>query len=299
MARNLLSGCREAVNARRMGVATRYRPCPDTASVVGFPELPFYPPMTQALSETDKPTGTLLTEILDFGRTIGIGLVAATTLHAVLFQPFTIPSSSMEPGLVTGDYIVVSKFAYGWSRASLPFNPRVGSGRLFGRDPAHGDVVVFRLPRDPDQTWIKRVIGLPGDWVQVSEGVVFVNGVALEQTPLRMARDIDDPERVVMEVRERQAGGRERLLYDTGARTPGDDIDAVVVPKGAYFVMGDHRDNSLDSRWPAETGVGLLPAENVMGRAEVVVASWKPGASLFKPWTWLNLRTGRLAVQIR
>ena len=243
--------------------------------------------MTQAPS----PTGPLH-EVLDLTRTVAVALVAATAFQTVLFQPFTIPSSSMEPGLVTGDYIVVSKFAYGWSRASLPFNPPLPDGRLFGREPNRGDVIVFRRPSAPDQIWIKRLIGLPGDTVQVTGGTVLVNGQAMRQAPLGLTQDHDAPERTVELVRE-TTGTRKHLTYDGGPGQPGDDTGPYVIPAGQYFMMGDNRDNSLDSRWPADVGVGLLPEENILGRAEIVAASWEPGASLFRPWTWAQLQTDR------
>jgi len=238
-------------------------------------------------------------ESLELGRTLVLALLLATALQTVLFQPFTIPSSSMEPGLVTGDYIVVRKFAYGWSRASLPFHPPVGAGRLFGRDPARGDVVVFRLPRDPQQTWVKRVIGLPGDRIQVLGGLVFINGRPLPQRAEGLARDHDAPLREVLQIREAQPDGRTWVTYDGGSGQAGDDTGTYVVPAGHYFMMGDNRDNSLDSRWPRELGVGLLPAENIVGKAEMVVASWKPGAALWKPWTWLALQPGRFLRSVR
>jgi len=233
-------------------------------------------------------------EAVDIARTVMIGLLTAMTLHALLFQPFTIPSSSMEPGLVTGDYIVVSKFAYGWSLASPSIRLPLASGRLFGRDPARGDIVVFRLPRDPAQVWIKRVIGLPGDRVQVLDGRIWLNGRLFPQTPLPLAHDHDQPDRIVVPTLERQPEGRSYLTYDGGPGSPADDTSVIVVPDGAYLVMGDNRDNSLDGRFPPEIGVGLLPAANLMGRAEVIVVSWEAGASLFKPWTWLNQRPGRV-----
>jgi signal peptidase I len=238
-------------------------------------------------------------EILEIVRTTLFGLAIALVLRIVLFQPFTIPSSSMEPGLVVGDYIIVSKFAYGWSRASLPFNPPLPAGRLLGGAPKRGDVVVFRLPRDPSQTWIKRVIGLPGDRIQVRGGQVFVNDRALPQAPMTVVQDHDDPYRQVLEVRERQPDGRAYVTYDGGAGQPGDDTDVYMVPEGRYFMMGDNRDNSLDSRWPRELGVGLLPADNIVGKAELVLASWKPGAAVYKPWTWLNLQWDRFVQPIR
>lgn len=256
--------------------------------------------MTQAPSPAPpSPAAGARREMLDIVRTTGVGLAVALALRVIVFQPFTIPSSSMEPGLVTGDYIVVSKLAYGWSRASLPLNPPLFKGRLLDRTAQRGDVVVFRLPRDPDQTWIKRVIGLPGDRVQVRGGQVFVNGRVLLQTPIGMTHDHDAPDRKVLAVGERVPDGRAYVTYDGGPDQAGDDTEVYVVPVGQYFVMGDNRDNSLDSRWPRELGVGLLPAENLVGRAKFVLVSWRQGASLFKPWTWPDLQWDRLFKPIR
>ena len=159
------------------------------------------PPTTVA-----APSG--MAEIVDTVRTVAVALTAAVLIQTVALQPFTIPSASMEPGLVVGDYLVVSKFAYGWSRASLPFNPPLPSGRLFERLPKRGDVVVFRRPSNPQETWIKRVIGLPGDTVSVSGGVVTVNGQALPQRALGPGLDLDQPGRPVEQIEERQADGR-------------------------------------------------------------------------------------------
>jgi signal peptidase I len=253
---------------------------------------------TSVAAEEAAPAPPLWREALETARALGLGLLTAVALHTVLFQPFTIPSSSMEPGLVTGDYIVVAKYAYGWSRASLPLNLPLLRGRVFGGKPQRGDVVVFRLPRDPQQTWVKRVIGLPGDRVQVKGGTVFVNGRALAQVPLGAGQDHDDPLRPVMQVRESLGDGRGYVTYD-GGPGPGDDTQVFLVPEGSYFMMGDNRDNSLDSRWPREVGVGLLPAENIVGKAEFVLASWKPGAALYKPWTWLDLQGGRFFRPVR
>lgn len=238
-------------------------------------------------------------ETLDTVRTVAVGLLIAMAIQSAAFQPYTIPSSSMEPGLVTGDYVVSSKYAYGWSRASLPFDPPLFSGRLFGRDPARGDVVLFRLPRDRQQVWVKRLIGLPGDTVQVRNGAVFVNDRAIPQAATGTVPDHDDPARQVQLVRETLPEGRSWLTYDGGPGSPADDTEAFIVPAGQYLMMGDNRDNSLDGRFPADIGVGLLPAENIVGRAELVVAAWKPGASLFKPWTWLNLQPGRFFKRVR
>ena len=251
------------------------------------------------MTENTKPAPSAVRELIETAKVVGMGLLAATAIQTSLYQPFTIPSSSMEPGLVTGDYVVVSKFAYGWSRASLPFNPPLPDGRLFGRQAERGDVVVFRRPSAPQQTWVKRVIGLPGDRVQVMGGTVFVNGKAIPRTPLNLVQDHDAPERQVLQVREPKPDGGSYLTYDGGSGQPGDDTGVYIVPQGQYFMMGDNRDNSLDSRWPGDVGVGLLPAENIVGKAKIVVASWKPGASLFKPWTWFNLQAGRFFKPVR
>ena len=240
------------------------------------------------------PVPSIRAEVLDMARTIGAALAAALLIQTVAFQPFTIPSASMEPGLVVGDYLVVSKFAYGWSRASVPFDPPLPSGRLFERLPERGDVVVFRRPSDPQETWIKRVIGLPGDRIEVVDGTVIVNGAALPQRALGLGLDLDQPARPVERIEERQANGRAYVTFDGGRGLGGDDRPAQVVPEGQLFVMGDNRDNSLDSRWSPDVGVGLLPVTNLVGRAEIVVASWRPGAALWKPGTWFSLRPGRL-----
>lgn len=149
--------------------------------------------MTQIADASPSPeyanaAPTWRREAVDIERTLAVAMVLALIVRIVLFQPFTIPSS-LEPGLETGDYVVVSMFAYGWSTASLPFSPPIASGRLLGRSPARGDVVVFRLPRNPKEAWIKRVIGLPGDRVQVRGVQVFVNGKAVRRQPLGTMQD--------------------------------------------------------------------------------------------------------------
>ncbi|RYF95231.1 MAG: signal peptidase I [Caulobacteraceae bacterium] len=252
--------------------------------------------MTDA-AETPKPT--LLAEALDILRTVVIALAIALLFRIVAWQPYTIPSSSMEPGLVTGDYILVSKFAYGWSRASLPFAPPLFEGRVLGTGPGRGEVVVFRDSADPGKTLIKRVVGLPGDRVQVIGGRVLVNGAATARQNLGPAIDRDDPHVHPVLFDERLADGRTYATFDRG-EAPGDDTGVYLVPAGRYFMMGDNRDNSLDSRWPTQAGgVGFVAAQDIVGRADLVLASWHPGAGLLKPWTWLDLQWDRFVKPIR
>jgi signal peptidase I len=233
-------------------------------------------------------------EFLDTARTVGWGLFIALVLRIFVFQPYTIPSSSMEPGLRTGDYVIVSKFSYGWSRASVPFDPPfLPAGRLLERSPQRGDVIMFRLPRDPQEVYVKRLIGLPGDRVQVRAGQVFVNGKAIPQQPSSFTEDPEAAGRRVLQVAEPRADGRTYVTYEGPPGGEGDNTGVYVVPAGHYFFMGDNRDNSLDSRWPRDYGVGFVPAENLIGKAQVVLLSWRPGASVLKPWTWLNLRPSR------
>ena len=249
--------------------------------------------MTQTSSTPPPPTA--VREALGFILTVVAGLLVALAVRILLFQPFTIPSSSMEPGLLVGDYIVVSKSAYGWSGASLPLGRADGPGRLGERAPRRGDVVVFRLPRDQSEVLIKRVVGLPGDEVRLRDGVVYLNGRSLEQRPAAAPSGREDGARQFTEVLPE---GRAYPTLDRGPGRPGDDTPVFRVPAGRYLVLGDNRDNSLDGRWPSDIGVGLLPSETLIGRAEFVLASWRPGAGLFTPWTWLDLRWGRFLTPV-
>jgi signal peptidase I len=237
---------------------------------------------------------SLRRELIDIARTIGAALAIAFVLRVIVFQPYTIPSSSMEPGLRTGDYVVVTKYSYGWSRASIPFDPPLPGGRLFGSAPQRGQVIVFRLPRDPKEVYVKRLIGLPGDRIQVRGGQVFVNRAPIPQQAAGFTEDPEAPGRRVLQLLEPRPDGRRYVTYDAGPDHEGDDTGVYVVPAGHYFFMGDNRDNSLDSRWSrAQGGVDMVPAENLIGPARIVMLSWKEGASILKPWTWLSLRPSR------
>ncbi|RFB96880.1 signal peptidase I [Rhizobium leguminosarum bv. trifolii] len=220
-------------------------------------------------------------------------LILAMVIRTVLFQPFTIPSGSMMPTLLVGDYIFVNKFAYGYSKYSLPFSPDIFSGRLFGADPKRGDIVVFRFPPNPDIDYIKRCIGLPGDHIQVTDGVLYVNGKPVPKVADgTFTSDYKlDPGADVPVFRETLDTGK---TYDTLDQSPvsrGDNTREFIVPEGHYFMMGDNRDNSLDSRFD----VGFVPAENLVGRASVIFFSLGNDTSFREIWKWpTNMRWDRL-----
>jgi len=231
-----------------------------------------------------RPSG----EFAEIVKTVVYALLIAFVIRVLLLQPFTIPSASMEPTLFQGDYIIVSKFAYGYSRHSLPFSPPLFSGRLLARQPQRGDVVVFKLPRDTHVDYIKRLIGLPGDRIQVKGGVVYLNGKALPREELAPATELTPfgfP-RQVERYKETLPGGKSYVTYSYGSDADVDNTGVYVVPAGHYFMMGDNRDNSQDSRFPEAVGVGYVPFENLVGKADIILLSWNDKATLLKPWTW-------------
>ena len=234
-------------------------------------------------------------ETLEIIKTIVFALLIALVLRVLLFQPFTIPSASMEPNLYEGDYIVVSKWSYGYSKHSIPFSPPLFEGRIMGKAPARGDIVVFKLPRDNKTDYIKRVIGLPGDRVQMIANQLYINGDPVKDVVVGQA-EVNDVfgARAVTRLTETLPGGKTFTIQDFGPNFDLDNTPVYEVPEGFYFMMGDNRDNSIDSRVEAGAGVGLVPAENLVGKAQIIMFSWEPGASLFNPVSWFrNLRTDR------
>mgnify|MGYP002343979842 CR=1 FL=1 len=228
-------------------------------------------------------------ELVEIVKTVAYALMIALVLRVIFFQPFTIPSASMEPTLLEGDYIIVSKFSYGYSRNSIPFSPPLFKGRVLEKAPERGDIIVFKLPRDGHTDYIKRLIGLPGDRIQVTGGVLSINGQQVPRKPLAPVL-VDSGygfTRNVERYQETFPNGKTFITYDFGPDGDVDNTGVYVVPEGCYFFMGDNRDNSLDSRVPSEIGVGYVPAENLVGKAQVILLSWNKGASLFKPWTWI------------
>ena len=252
-------------------------------------------------SEKPGKTGAA-NEFVEIVKTILWALGIALVLRVLLFQPFTIPSASMEPALFEGDYIIVSKFTYGYSRHSIPFSPPVFNGRVLERSPRRGDVVVFKLPRDDRTDYIKRLVGLPGDRIQVKGGALSINGQQLDREQLTPDTETSPygPSLEVPRVRETFPDGKTVTTYDRYENGEVDNTDVYVVPAGHYLMMGDNRDNSVDSRYPEAIGVGMVPAENLVGKAELILLSWTPEASLFKPWTWVTeLRPSRFFTRLR
>ena len=240
------------------------------------------------VSEKAKPENS-------FWETVKVviqALILAGIIRTVLVQPFTIPSGSMMPTLLFGDYIFVNKFSYGYSKYSLPFSPDLFEGRIFGSDPKRGDIVVFRFPPNPSIDYIKRCIGLPGDRVQMKNGVLYVNGVAVPKAADGAFNSdyVNDPGHAIPVYRETLPNG---VTYDTLDEVPdslGDNTREFIVPPGHYFMMGDNRDNSADSRFD----VGFVPAENLVGKAEMVFFSLGNDTAFSEIWKWpTNMRWSR------
>lgn len=256
-----------------------------------------------------------------WGETIRViveALLIAVVIRTLLFQPFSIPSGSLIPTLLIGDYLFVSKYSYGYSRHSFPFSAAPFSGRVWAGEPQRGDIAVFKLPKDNETDYIKRVIGLPGDLLEVRGGVVYLNGVAVKRGPMHdQVLPIDanspctdgtskigasgKPECHLPIVTETLPNGRTYDTVELGS-SPGDFYPATRIPKGHVFLMGDNRDRSADSRFPAgEPDKGLggpVPWENLGGRAEFITFS-VDGSSGWNPISWFTaFRSGRAGTSL-
>ncbi|MDB5670206.1 MAG: lepB [Alphaproteobacteria bacterium] len=248
--------------------------------------------------------------VADTTRFLLLIFLVAVIFRTFVFAPFMIPSGSMLPRMMIGDYLFVAKWPYGISRYSLPFGLGHFHGRWFARPPERGDVVVFRYPGS-DQDYVKRLIGLPGDRIQVQGGRLILNGRPVPKLRIAdylMPRSANSPCRYVhpegelplvidrgraycryARYREILPGGRSYEVLDQIPNGEGDDTSIYVVPAGHYFMMGDNRDDSEDSRFPLSVGgVGFLPDDNLIGRAEVTFFSTDGNSAWTKPWTWAS-----------
>ncbi len=240
--------------------------------------------------QADVPAGGM------WGETIKIivqALILAVFIRIFFFQPFNIPSGSMKGTLLIGDYLFVSKLSYGYSRYSFPWGMIPFSGRVFAGEPKRGDVVVFKLPQDKTTDFIKRVVGMPGDKIQVQNGVLYINDKPVPKKRIADFHTTSDtglPRRIA-QFEETLPNGVKYNVLDEVQDGDYDNTPVFKVPAGHYFMMGDNRDNSQDSRAPYG-GVGFVPFENLIGRADVLFfsADTKPGGkfSALRPWTWPN-----------
>ncbi|MDK2768213.1 MAG: signal peptidase I [Sphingomonas sp.] len=261
-----------------------------------------------APAETLKPRSELRDTISFLVKLV----ILVFIVRSFVFAPFSIPSGSMLPRLLVGDYLFITKWNYGYSKHSLPWSLPLIPGRIFAKDPARGDVVVFKAPPDAKTDWIKRVIGVPGDTVQMRGGQLILNGQAipkqrvadfvLPMTP-NAECDADTLETAadgtavcrIPRYRETLPGGKSYDVLDSGPTT-GDDTQVFTVPAGHVFLMGDNRDNSADSRFEPvmdstgtnRGGIRFVPMENIQGKAVVNFWSTDGSAQWVLPWTWFS-----------
>ncbi len=235
--------------------------------------------------------------LLENVKTIVYAGLIAVSIRTIAFEPFNIPSGSMIPTLLVGDYLFVSKYSYGYSRFSMPFSPNLFEGRLFGRVPDRGDVAVFRWPKDDQTDYIKRIVGLPGDRVQMRAGQLYINGVLVPQVP---AGDFLADDRGLRTMTRRYIetlpGDEPHSILKMTDEGSANNTIEYLVPANHLFAMGDNRDNSSDSRFPLQAGgVGFVPLENLIGRAEFIFFSVDSRSPWWQVWQWpFEIRWSRL-----
>ena len=221
------------------------------------------------MSDKESTSSWIKTNLI----TILYAIIIALLIRTFLFQPFFIPSSSMEPGLIVGDRIFASKYDYGYSRHSFPFSLPLINGRVFESSPKRGDVVIFKPPHTRND-YIKRLIGLPGDKIKLINGTIYINSIPVEREFVRN----DDKDIAIY--KETMASGINYETRDLGNK-PQDNIEEFIVPENHYFFMGDNRDNSNDSRfW------GPVPTERIVAKAQIIFFSTKDGSWFIEFWRW-------------
>lgn len=236
----------------------------------------------------------------DTRNTLILVVLLALAVRSFAFEPFGIPSKSMLPTLLVGDYIVVAKFSYGYSRHSLPFSLPLFPGRIFNHAPTRGDVVVFKTPVDNRTDLIKRLVGLPGDHVRIQHRVLYINGEPVKRQAVEdyIDRDPRTGSQRYRQYIETLPNGRAHLIIEeAGPELAVDNTDEYIVPPHHFFMMGDSRDNSEDSRFL--NSVGYVPEENLVGRAEFIFLSTEQSTAPWKFWLWpSNLRWSRFFAKI-
>jgi signal peptidase I len=232
-------------------------------------------------------------------KTFFIAILIALTLRTFAFEPFSIPSGSMKPTLLEGDYLFVSKYSFGFSKHSFPMSFPNYSGRIFGKYPERGDVAVFKFTKNTKIDYIKRIIGLPGDKIQVREGVLYINGNKIKKQSKGSWSAIDRNK--IMHTYERyQEKLSDKIFYEVLDYSPNgmlDNTDVYLVPDGHVFAMGDNRDQSSDSRILSQ--LGFIPFENLVGKAQIIFYSRDRAEPLWKLWLWpSSIRVERLLKRI-
>ncbi len=227
-------------------------------------------------------------------RTVFYAIVIALVVRTFAFEPFNIPSGSMKPTLLVGDYLFVSKYSYGYSRYSFPWSLPLFDGRILGDAPERGDVIVFKKPSDNETDYIKRLVGLPGDRIQVLGGILHINGEPVRREKIGESTDSDSfSTRSFDGYRETLPNGRQHLIWEASDSDHLDNTNEYLVPEGHFFFMGDNRDNSRDSRVLYD--VGYVPMDNLVGRAEFLFFSHDDSAQWWEIWRWpWVIRFGRI-----
>jgi len=251
--------------------------------------------MTQVPTPNDNPPDSSFGETV---RTIVVAMIIALTIRTLAFEPFNIPSSSMVPTLLIGDFLFVSKYSYGYGSTGTFWGMPTFKGRIGGHEPQRGDIIVFKTPRDNSTDYIKRLIGLPGDTIQMRHGLLLVNGVPVDrdrlEAPINDGNVLPAPE--ATDFLEHLPGGVTHVIRKLGDDMPLDNTDVFAVPPHHYFFMGDNRDNSQDSRTHT---VGFVPEENLVGKAQFLFFSLDDGTRFWQFWKWpWSVRWNRLFTKI-